>query len=157
MTSLLVIIELIVYTHLSHAAPTRNLTALKTQYAPSFVAEPDGRGIWGLLYSCTFTLALCLWTAFHPNVKRPGASEIANYGLKWRWLTYNAFAPELGVLTAFKQFQQSRALAAELSRLGSEAATNGSSNNARGDKDSGPSQFQKVSLLNLRSNQAFTC
>ncbi|KAL8776849.1 MAG: hypothetical protein Q9213_008110 [Squamulea squamosa] len=151
MTSLLPLLKLFSYIHCTQAAPTRNLTELHVQYAPSFVAEPNGRGTWSLLYSCIFTLALCLWTAFHPNVKSPEASKAAKYTLKWRWLAVAVFAPELGVLTAFKQFRQSRALAAELSRLREKAAREKSAINTRArskQKFDGYSKFKKSECKN---------
>ncbi|KAL8990945.1 MAG: hypothetical protein Q9169_007990 [Polycauliona sp. 2 TL-2023] len=101
----------------AQAAPSRNLTLLNTQFASSFVPEPDGRGTWGLLYSCLFTLALCVWTAFHPNVKTPEASSTGKYWIKTKWVVLAIFAPEIGVLTAFKQYRQAKSLASELSDL----------------------------------------
>ncbi|KAL8887557.1 MAG: hypothetical protein Q9215_004899, partial [Flavoplaca cf. flavocitrina] len=87
------------------------------EYAAPFVPEPDGRGTWSLLYSCIFTLALCVWTAFHPNVKTPEASTTGKYIVKIKWVVFSIFAPEIGVLTAFKQYRQAKVLAAELSGL----------------------------------------
>ncbi|KAL8734024.1 MAG: hypothetical protein Q9166_001785 [cf. Caloplaca sp. 2 TL-2023] len=127
MASLLALIDFLAFSQSALAAPSRNLTTLRTQYAPSFVSEPDGRGTWSLLYSCTFTLALCLWTAFHPNVKRPDASEARKYRLRFTWLAVAILAPELGVLTAFKQYRQSKALAAELSQMRARARLKDSS------------------------------
>ncbi|KAL8772297.1 MAG: hypothetical protein Q9209_002509 [Squamulea sp. 1 TL-2023] len=110
------------FVKVAQAAPSRNLTALRTQYAPPFVPEPDGRGTWSLLYSCVFTLALCVWTAFHPNVKAPESSVAEKYLVKIKWVLVAIFAPEIGVLTAFKQYRRAKVLAANLSRLEAIAA-----------------------------------
>ncbi|KAL9598137.1 MAG: hypothetical protein Q9219_004693 [cf. Caloplaca sp. 3 TL-2023] len=99
------------------AAPSRNLTALGTEYASAFVADPDWRGTWSLLYSSVFTLALCVWTAIHPNVPRPGASSVRKYYFKIKWVILAIFAPEFGVLAAYKQHQRVRGFVADLNRL----------------------------------------
>lgn len=98
-------------------APERNLTALKTEYAPPFIPEPDGRGTWSLLYSCVFTLVLCVWTAIHPNLPDPGAPEIRKYRFKGLWVVWAIFAPEIRVWTAFKQYRRATSFISELSRL----------------------------------------
>ena len=46
--------------HSTEALSSRNLTALETQYAPSFVPEPNERGTWRLLSGCLLTLILCI-------------------------------------------------------------------------------------------------
>ncbi|KAI4200982.1 MAG: hypothetical protein LQ350_003551 [Teloschistes chrysophthalmus] len=124
MDQVLPIVQLFALLHSVRAAPSRNLTALCTDFAPPFVREPDGRGTWSLLYSCLFTLALCVWTAFHPNVKSPGASEVRKYRLKIWWIFFAIFAPELGVLTAFKQNRKVNDFVTVLSRLQAESVQN---------------------------------
>ncbi|KAI4102608.1 MAG: hypothetical protein L6R37_004321 [Teloschistes peruensis] len=118
------------------AAPSRNLTALRTDFAPPFVREPDGRGTWSLLYSCLFTLALCVWTAFHPNVKSPEASEVGKYRLKIYWIFFAIFAPELGVLTAFKQNRKVNDFVTVLSRLQAADVQNSKSRDGAPSSDS---------------------
>ncbi|KAL8992313.1 MAG: hypothetical protein Q9169_007197 [Polycauliona sp. 2 TL-2023] len=107
---------------LAYTAPDRNLTALHTEYAPSFVPEPGGRGTWSLLYSCIFTLALCVWTAIHPNLPNLGTSQTQKYRFKALWVLVAIFAPEVGVLTAFKQYRKATTFAVELSRIRDEHA-----------------------------------
>lgn len=109
---------ILVWLDIVQAAPTQNLTALRTETAPSWVSDPDDRGTWSLLYSCIFTLALCVWTAVHPNVpsqdfqRGPG-----KYGKKLLFVLFAMLAPEYGVCVAFTQFQRARSLAQELSEL----------------------------------------
>ena len=100
-----------------HTVAERNSSALKTEYASPFVPEPDGRGTWSLLYSCVFTLVLCVYTAIHPNVPNPGAPELQKYHLKGKWVVWAIFAPEIGVWTAFKQYRSATSFVSELSRL----------------------------------------
>lgn len=102
---------------ITRAAPSRNLTALRTEYAPSFVPDPDGRGTWSLLYSSLFTLALCVWTAIHPNVPAPGTSNLEKYRYKFLWVVMAIFAPEIGVFIAFKQYRAAKRLGRELTRM----------------------------------------
>jgi hypothetical protein len=40
-----------------------NRTALLQHSAPSWVPEPRHRGTWGILWSCTLTLILCVYNA----------------------------------------------------------------------------------------------
>ena len=117
---------LLTYIQFAQGAPTRNLTALRTEYAPAFVSDPDGRGTWSLLYSSIFTLGLCVWTAIHPNVPSSGASSVAKYHLKALWVVLAVFAPEIGVLTAFKQYKKAKALSSRLSQLRAQQASDGS-------------------------------
>lgn len=152
MDQVLPIVQLFALLHSVRAAPSRNLTALCTDFAPPFVREPDGRGTWSLLYSCLFTLALCVWTAFHPNVKSPGASEVRKYRLKIWWIFFAIFAPELGVLTAFKQNRKVNDFVTVLSRLQAESVQNSKIRDCAPNFDSIPVHGSKeVSLLPMRS------
>ena len=58
-------------------APTQNFTALRTDIAPPWVPDPDNRGTWSLLYSCVFTLVLCVWTAIHLNIPSYHESQLS--------------------------------------------------------------------------------
>lgn len=156
MDRVLPIVQLFALLHAVRAAPSRNLTALRTDFAPPFVREPDGRGTWSLLYSCLFTLALCVWTAFHPNVKSPEASEVGKYRLKIYWIFFAIFAPELGVLTAFKQNRKVNDFVTVLSRLQAADVQNSKSRDGAPSSDSiavhGP---KEVSLLGMRSPRKY--
>ncbi|KAL8883099.1 MAG: hypothetical protein Q9192_007459, partial [Flavoplaca navasiana] len=113
----LAVVTFCTFLNLAQTAPDRNLTALRTEYAPSFVSDPDGRGTWSLLYSSIFTLVLCVWTAIHPNLPDLGTSEARKYRFKALWVVMAIFAPEIGVLTAFKQYRKATTFVAELSRI----------------------------------------
>lgn len=95
-------------------AADRNLTALNTQIAPSWVPDPDNRGTWSLLYSCVFTLVLCVWTAIHPNIPAQGESQARQFCRKMGWVLAAILAPEFGAFTAWQQWCWSRRLCSEL-------------------------------------------
>ena len=101
-------------TTLQNATP-RNLTLLQTQIAPSWVPDADIRGTWNLLYSCVFTLALCVWTAIHLNVPAPGESSIRQTCRKAKWVVAAIFAPEIAVFTAWYQWYWARQICQRLS------------------------------------------
>ncbi|KAL9608910.1 MAG: hypothetical protein Q9167_006279 [Letrouitia subvulpina] len=102
---------------ISLAAPTQNLTALNTEIAPAWVQAPDGRGTWSLLYSCVFTLTLCVWTAVHLNLPKRGEHETQHFLRKSKWVLAAIFAPELGVFTAFQQISWAKRLCSQLAKI----------------------------------------
>lgn len=53
---------------LSLLLPCHSLATPIPQTEPSYMPEPNQRGTFGLFWSCTSTLILCVWTAIHPNV-----------------------------------------------------------------------------------------
>ena len=98
-------------------APTQNFTALRTDIAPPWVPDPDTRGTWSLLYSCVFTLVLCVWTAIHLNVPSYRESKISQWLRKLKWVLLAIIAPELGVYTACEQYFQARKLIHQLGEI----------------------------------------
>ena len=74
---------------------------------PSYKSDPDGRGTITLLWSCTLTFGLCIWTAIHPNViPWPGFWEKVFYKLSW--MICAIFFPEFIVYAAACQLIQAR-------------------------------------------------
>ena len=106
--------QVLVMLHTVPAAPTQNLAHLRTETAPSWVADADNRGTWNLLYSCVFTLALCVWTAIHLNVPAAGESRQRQFFRKAQWVIAAIFAPELAVFTAWQQWSWARQIRDEL-------------------------------------------
>lgn len=98
------------------AAPVQNLTALRIEIAPPWVANPSGRGTWDLLYSCTFTIFLCVYTAIHLNVP-PQESKFFFWLRKSKWVLVAIFAPEIVVYTAFEQWMLSRRFLKKLNEM----------------------------------------
>jgi hypothetical protein len=102
---------------LTFAAPLYNITALNTEVAPSWVADPSGRGTWNLLYSCGFTLVLCVWTSIHLNVPPSAESAWLGYRRKLKWVLVALLAPEAVVFTAFYQWLTAKTFLEELKKV----------------------------------------
>ena len=84
--------------------PLDNLTALQETIAPPWVSSPRTRGTFEILYSCSFTLALCVYTAIHLNVPPPKENvpplkedKLSFYLRKAKWLVIALFRPDLNV------------------------------------------------------------
>lgn len=101
------------------ASPTAsvNLTALRTEIAPGWVAAPGGRGTWDILYSCLFTLLLCVYTAIHLNVPPPNDTKFSFWLRKTTSVAIAVFAPELVVVNAFRQWKVARGFIKELNEI----------------------------------------
>ena len=95
-------------------ALTQNFTALRTDIAPSWVPDPDNRGTWSLLYSCVFTLVLCVWTAIHLNVPSYHESQLSQWLRKSKWVLLAIIAPEFCVYTACEQYLEVKNLIRQL-------------------------------------------
>lgn len=117
MARFLGLVALLTWLSQAEAASTQNLTALQTEFAPSWVSDPDSRGTWSLLYSCVFTLTLCVYTASHPNVPTRGLPRYFMYRTRTLFVLAALLAPEFGVYNAFTQYQRARTIAKELSKL----------------------------------------
>jgi len=102
------------------AAPIQNTTALNTIVAPPWVAEPQGRGTWSLLYSCVFTLVICVWTSIHLNVPPPDDTSRAYWLRKAKWVLVALFAAEIVVFTAFQQWFVAKTFLRKLNRMAAE-------------------------------------
>ena len=98
----------------SSVTPNRNLTFLRTETAPSWVADAETRGTWSLLYSCVFTLSLCVWTAIHLNIPAAGESQRRQFFRKVKYLLLAIFAPETAVFTAWQQWSRARQIRDQL-------------------------------------------
>ena len=107
-------------------APTQNFTALRTDIAPPWVPDPDNRGTWSLLYSCVFTLVLCVWTAIHLNVPAYHESRTSQWLRKLKWVMLAIIAPELGVYTAYAQYFQAKNHIRQLDEISLEKETRNS-------------------------------
>jgi hypothetical protein len=113
-TSILFTYLLLSSQHASSLPLTTNKTALNTEIAPSWVPEPEGRGTWKLLYSCVFTLILCVWTAIHLNIPPAGETWIQHWTRKLKWVLIGIFVPEIVVCEAWMQWRYAKRLCKEL-------------------------------------------
>ena len=73
-----------------------------------WVSEPRGRGTWSLLYSCIFTLFLCVYTAIHLNVPPQHESSFVFYMRKTKWVLIALLAPEIVLYSAWLQWRSAR-------------------------------------------------
>ena len=95
-----------------YALPTElaplNKTRLSTQIAAPWVNGPPTRGTFQILWTCTFALFICVYTAIHPNVPAPWDSFWSHNLRRTKWVLVAIFAPEAVVLTAWQQFLAAR-------------------------------------------------
>ncbi|WYZ35281.1 hypothetical protein EsH8_I_001557 [Colletotrichum jinshuiense] len=81
-----------------------------------WVAEPNGRGTFGLVCSCVLTLTICVWTALHLNVPAARSTFWSRALERTKWILYGIFAPELVVATAAAQYIVARWLKREIEK-----------------------------------------
>lgn len=120
----LIIFLLTAWPKIAAAAQRRNMTALRTRFAPAWVPEPDTRGTLSLLYSCIFTLALCVYLAIHLNTPAPGERPAKQILRRAKWVFAGIVAPKLGVYTAWQQWRWARRILKELGELKLEQENN---------------------------------
>ena len=90
--------------------PPANLTALNEEPAAPWVKEPDGRGTWGLVYGCLFTIFLCVWTAVHVNIPPRDIKPRKRWLRKLYLVLVAVLAPEAVLYIAFCERQEAYAL-----------------------------------------------
>ena len=96
--------------------PFNNKTALNTETVISWVSSADRRGTGDILYSCTITITLCIFTVLHLNVPARGEKAWKQFSRKVQWMFTALLAPELVLFTAFRQYSQARELCRLLNR-----------------------------------------
>lgn len=101
------------------ALPVTNITALHNDIAPGWVSGPKERGTWQILYSCSFTLLLCVYTAIHLNIPAKDETILRLWLRKTKWVIVAIFGPELVVYTAFEQWFLARNFLKELNEIAS--------------------------------------
>jgi len=74
--------------------------------APSFVANPSGRGTLGLVWECLFTYFLCLWTVVHPNAV--SSDPIFETKSKFKWCCMIFFLPEVALALVVAEYLTAR-------------------------------------------------
>ncbi|KAF8538104.1 hypothetical protein BDD12DRAFT_929078, partial [Trichophaea hybrida] len=84
--------------------PSQNdMAAMQEAVAPPWVSAPATRGTFKILYSCTFTLALCVYSAIHLNLPSE-ENKFTYYRRKSKWVVVAIFAPEIVLYTAWEQW-----------------------------------------------------
>lgn len=79
-----------------------------------FVSEPAGRGTLSLLFSCLFTLTLCVWSSVHLNLPKPNEGSLEYTWRYIKWSLLGIVGPELVMWTAWRQFISARSLASKI-------------------------------------------
>lgn len=99
------------------SAAAGNLTALKTNIAPSWVEGPRFRSTSDILWSCIVTLIACIYTAIHLNIPPAHEGKWHFFWHKAKWVCLALFAPELVLFCAYRQFSEARRLVKGLNEL----------------------------------------
>jgi hypothetical protein len=90
--------------------PLKDVTAMKTERAPNWVPQPTYRRTWGILESCIFALAMCVYTVVSLNLPKPHERKIPVYLRKLKWMCIALVAPEVVIYTVWQQWYQTRKL-----------------------------------------------
>lgn len=59
-----------------------------------WVSQPNGRGTFDILFSCLFTVFLCVWVCLHLNVPAVHETYWQQFRRKCRWAIQSIMAPE---------------------------------------------------------------
>ncbi|KAF8534975.1 hypothetical protein BDD12DRAFT_718295, partial [Trichophaea hybrida] len=81
-----------------------------------WVSEPQYRGTWSIIYSCTLTIILTVYKSLHLNIPGPDEGKL-NHKLYIRgvkWAAIALIAPEFVLMYAFVQWHEAIRLCAEL-------------------------------------------
>jgi hypothetical protein len=73
-----------------------------------WVPEPQGRGTFGLVWSCFATIFICVWNALHLNVPERDGTVRHQVIRQARWVAVGLFAPEYLSLSALAEFEQAK-------------------------------------------------
>ncbi|CAO1596708.1 hypothetical protein XANCAGTX0491_000539 [Xanthoria calcicola] len=84
--------------------------------APAWVQEPNGRGTWKIIYSCCFTLSLCVFTAIHLNVGPAGETTLQFWRRKLKWVVVAILFPEIMLYMSGKQWFSASRLTKKLKK-----------------------------------------
>jgi hypothetical protein len=68
-----------------------------------WVSEPTGRGTAGLIYNCLFTIFLCTWTAYHPDVPGPTWSWMKRFWKRLDMMMLFIYLPEAMIYAAMNE------------------------------------------------------
>lgn len=91
-----------------------NVTVLNEEPAPPWMPSATTRGTADIIYSCVFTISLCVYTALHLNIPLNGENIRWQYLRKAKWTLIGIIAPELVLYSAFDQFWTARGLSRSL-------------------------------------------
>lgn len=81
-----------------------------------WIGGPSERGSFDILWTCLATLALCAWTAVHPNIL-PAPSTARTMIQRLGMMVVAIIFPELIISAAWRQLRLSQWLCSEVNRL----------------------------------------
>lgn len=84
------------------------------RFATSWVAEPGERGTWSIIYSCIFTIGLCVWSALHLNIPCHADTKRVLWPRRAKWVLLGIIAPELVLYSAFQQYFAAKQVCKEM-------------------------------------------
>ena len=93
-------------------AQARNDTVVK-----GWVAEPDGRGTWSILWSSLVTVFLCTWSVLHLTVRKQGRWRL--FLRKCKYMLGTVLVPELTLTESVRAFLEARRALPYFVRYGS--------------------------------------
>ena len=73
--------------------------------ANGWIDQPDGRGTLDIIQSCLLTVFLCSWSAMCLNVPPPARHRWSFLQLKFNWMIFTIFFPEVVVALAAEQWE----------------------------------------------------
>ena len=90
-----------------------------TQYSMRRCGFPsqNGRGTWSILYSCVFTLSLCVWSEIHLNIPPRGEHEAKQWIRNTKCVFIAIFAPEVVFHSAWQQYYLARPFTKEMKNI----------------------------------------
>jgi hypothetical protein len=109
------------------AGANGNTTQLNSELAAPWTTSSNVRGTGSLLWTCTLTLSICVYTVIHINVPPPNETAFGFFLHKTKWVLFAIFAPELGLAAAYQQWDVARNLKRQLNDLPSKQNVKGNS------------------------------
>ena len=105
---------------IAHIVNMNSTSTDPADFAESWMPEPNHRGTWGFLYSCLFTIVLCVWSTLHLNIPGPKDSQKRQWLRKIKWVFIGIFATELVVYCAMQQYYIARRVRNRLRKIARE-------------------------------------
>jgi hypothetical protein len=73
-----------------------------------WVPEPQGRGTFGLVWSCFATIFICVWNALHLSLPERNQTVRDRVVRQATWVAMGLFAPEYLTFAALAELEQAK-------------------------------------------------
>jgi hypothetical protein len=87
-----------------------------TETISGWTEAPNSRGTFDLLLGCLTSLALCAWTAYHPNI-HPDHGIWRTLKRRLLWMVVAVFVPEIVLFCAWEQWWVARKLRDDVNNI----------------------------------------